>query len=692
MTDVSLEGSLAEHFGHTAFREGQREVVEAVLAGRDALAVMPTGSGKSLCYQLPALLLEGVTLVVSPLIALMKDQVDALDALGLPATYLSSALGPDERGRRLQACREGRYRLVYVAPERLRSRAFLESIAATQVTRLAVDEAHCISQWGHDFRPDYLRLGKLRSALGSPPVLALTATATPDVRTDIVAQLALADPALFFAGFERPNLTFSVRRPRGLGEKMRAVEAAISETGGPGIVYAATRKGVETIAAHLGSAGNRVAAYHAGLPDRARNAAQDGFMADQHSVMVATNAFGMGVDKPDIRFVLHWDIPGSMEAYYQEAGRAGRDGAPAQCCLLYSGADLRIQEFFLQGSNPPASLIHEVYRLARAGDDVSTADRNEMAVTTAVGILERHGLLERGPDGVPGPAGDGVEPDRLPLDWEALAGKERHDRERLAAMNRYATARTCRRQALLEYFTGMPAVDACSGCDNCLGWHRRPTRELNADEVRIVRVALSAVARLDGRFGRARLAQVLVGSAARAVTEHGLQRVPTYGKLSSLSARGVGDLLEGLADAGLLHRTEVGHGRSLGGTVLSLTAEGRDVMRDPDAELSLDWPDSLAPSRSRSRARAGSVASPQSALPPPDPTLFDALRAMRRRRAAAQKVPPYVVFHDRTLAAIAAARPQSPEELEAIPGIGPAKLSRYGGELLEIVRGNGESN
>ncbi|MFQ5668439.1 MAG: RecQ family ATP-dependent DNA helicase [Candidatus Binatia bacterium] len=684
---VDLDRFLEEQFGHTAFRPGQREVVQAVLAGRDALALMPTGGGKSLCYQLPASILEGVTLVVSPLIALMKDQVDSLVARGFPATYINSSLTPAERARRQEGCRAGRFRLVYIAPERLRSVAFREVLAATRVVRLAVDEAHCISQWGHDFRPDYMRLGELREAIGSPPTLALTATATTRVRRDIVRQLGLVEPGIFLAGFERPNLFFSVRRPRSVAQKLEACEAAVSQLGGPGIIYAATRKNVERIAGHLSRPDRPAAAYHGGLPDDARAETQDAFMRGEVAVMVATNAFGMGVDKANIRFVLHYDIPGGMEAYYQEAGRAGRDGKPAQCCLLYNYADVRIQEFFLKGANPSLELIEQVYARAGQGASLAGVDSNEMAVATAAGILERRGLLERGPGGIWSLRGSPVAAGALPLDREVLAEKAAHDRERLAAIVRYAETRTCRRKLLLEYFTDRSARQSCDGCDNCLGWHRRPARSLTAEEVRVVRIALSAVARLDDRFGKSRIAQVLVGSAAEPVRRFGLERLPTYGKLRGMPARGVGDLLENLADAGLLQRRVLHSTGSLGGAVLSISPAGRRLMRAETATMDLDWPGSLTavPSRARTRALTDAAAVPGQGSAP-DPALLEALKQMRLRHARQRSVPPYVVFHDRTLEAIAASRPSSREQLSAITGIGPAKLSRYGKELLEVVR------
>ncbi|MCC6744339.1 MAG: ATP-dependent DNA helicase RecQ, partial [Acidobacteria bacterium] len=329
MSDLGEARSVLERvFGFRDFREGQDDVVRAVLAGENALVVMPTGGGKSLCYQLPAIVREGTALVVSPLIALMKDQTDSLAERGIPATIINSTVTPGEIAKRLRAMRGGAFKLVYVAPERFRSERFVEAAADSSISLVAIDEAHCISEWGHDFRPDYRMLGASLNRIGSPQVLALTATATAEVRADIAKQLVLGDARHFIAGFDRPNLALRVVPTARERDKLTEAVALVREAGGTGIVYAATRKAVDSAAAQLASAGIRTVAYHAGLSDRARVAAQDAFRAGDVDAIVATNAFGMGIDKPDIRFVIHWHIPGSIEAYYQEIGRAGRDGLP----------------------------------------------------------------------------------------------------------------------------------------------------------------------------------------------------------------------------------------------------------------------------------------------------------------------------------------------------------------------------
>jgi len=407
----SALSSLKEHFNFETFREGQREVIEAILAGHDTVVVMPTGGGKSLCFQLPALMNEGATIVVSPLIALMKDQVDALHARNLPATFINSSVDFEEQKARIQGIRQGRYKLVYVAPERFRSTHFVEALKSVNVSLFAVDEAHCVSTWGHDFRPDFLRLKAAIEEIGRPQVVALTATATPHVRADIIEQLGLKEPRAFVSGFDRPNLSIKVVNTLKEREKIAHVKSLAAEAkGGSGIIYSSTRKSVEQVAKRLQDAGLSVVAYHAGMDEAERTRAQDNFMSGRVQMIVATNAFGMGIDKADIRFVIHYHLPGSIEAYYQEIGRAGRDGLPATCVLLFNYADKRTQDYFIEGSYPPPEIIAKVYEALVATRlqhiELSTHEiavrasvRNEMAVQSALIILEKAGHIERGAAG-----------------------------------------------------------------------------------------------------------------------------------------------------------------------------------------------------------------------------------------------------------------------------------------------------
>ena len=400
--------ALRRYFGFEDFREGQREVISAILEGRDTVVVMPTGGGKSLCYQLPALMKEGATIVVSPLIALMKDQVDALLARNLPATFINSSITFEEQKERIRGVRQGLYKLVYVAPERFRSSHFVETLRGIPISLFAVDEAHCISQWGHDFRPDYLRLKEAIEGVGRPQITALTATATPYVRSDIIDQLQLREPRAFVSGFDRPNLSINVVHTQKEREKIAHIKRlADLHSRGSGIIYTSTRKAVEQVTARLRTADLNVVAYHAGMDEQSRTLAQDQFMTGRAQMIVATNAFGMGIDKADIRFVAHYQMPGSIEAYYQEIGRAGRDGLPSTCVLLFNYADKRTQDYFIEGSYPPPVTIANVYQALASTNqkriELSVSEiaarasvRNEMAVQSALIILEKAGHIERG--------------------------------------------------------------------------------------------------------------------------------------------------------------------------------------------------------------------------------------------------------------------------------------------------------
>jgi ATP-dependent DNA helicase RecQ len=404
---IDLEGALAR-FGLRQFRPGQHEVISSILAGHDCLCVMPTGGGKSLCYQLPAIVRPGLTIVVSPLIALMKDQVDALQRRGISATLINSTLTGAEQNERLQQVAEGSFALVYVAPERLRNPRFLDAIRATPIQLLAIDEAHCISEWGHDFRPDYARIGRFREWLGGVQTVALTATATPRVRSDIESILRLRNPKHFITGFARTNLHFAALTCPNDREKDRLILDFLRTKPGSGIIYAATRKRceelTETLARELKI---RVGAYHAGLDLQQRRFIQEQFMKGLLDVIIATNAFGMGIDKANLRYVIHYNMPGSLEAYYQEAGRAGRDGQPSQCMLLYSSQDRYIQEFFIENAYPPKDCIQKIYEfLTHRTEDPIELTHEEIrealdlpitneSVGTALQILARTGAFER---------------------------------------------------------------------------------------------------------------------------------------------------------------------------------------------------------------------------------------------------------------------------------------------------------
>lgn len=459
-------------FGYSAFRPGQQEVIEAVLGRRDTLAVMPTGGGKSVCFQVPALLFgDGLTLVVSPLLALMKDQVDALRASGVAASAINSTVAPEEQGRILADAAAGRLQMLYVAPERFGNGAFTAALRGLRIALLAIDEAHCISQWGHDFRPSYRELGNVRERLGSPAIVALTATADPRVRDDIVQRLGLREPLVHVAGFDRPNLRFDAVRARSKKEKAEQIAARLRELKDESaVVYCGTRKNVEELTDYLQHQRIKCARYHAGMEDGDRKRIQDAFARDTLKIIVATNAFGMGIDKPGVRMVLHHDMPDSLESYYQEAGRAGRDGEPADCVLFFGPRDRGLRDFFIEMSHPEPRRVLEIYGalVERAGQrthvrDVMISD-DEPGVNAAIHALVESGIVQR----------QGQMAWATRLDGESLidtANLDQHRANAIAkvdAMQRYAESGTCLRARILAYFGDTEHAQACGNCGPCV--------------------------------------------------------------------------------------------------------------------------------------------------------------------------------------------------------------------------------
>jgi ATP-dependent DNA helicase RecQ len=690
--------TLEKYFGFRDFREPQGEVISGILKGKDVFVVMPTGGGKSLCYQLPAILLDGVTVVVSPLVALMKDQVDALVARGLSATLINSTISAAEQQHRIRRMREGEFKLVYIAPERFRSRSFLEALGQITIGLFAIDEAHCISQWGHDFRPDYFRLGSVLEVLGRPQVAAFTATATPEVRTDIVKRLGLEDPTVFVAGFARPNLRFIVTEIDRESEKYNRLRELIRRHR-TGIVYCATRKRVDQVSAELKSWGIRVVSYHGGIDDAAREAAQTRFTQSDCDVAVATNAFGMGIDRADLRFVVHFEIPGSLEAYYQEAGRAGRDGEPAECELLFNYADTRIQDFFINGSNPSVELIRHVYLLLRnmaneqgeveqsIHDLTARLDQenNEMAVHSAITVLDRHGVIDR--YDIPGKRIRGtrllqanLQPFQLPIDVAALREKEKRDKAKLKAMVDYAYGRECRQKSILRYF-GDTDFLVCGACDRCSSVRSKKIRPPSDEELLVVRKALSGVARMcyrtkEGflpRFGRNRVIQVLVGSQGKEVLDAGLNELTTYGLLKQKSTNYLHELFREMEEAELIYST--------GGQypMIGLAELGVAVMHNA-ASFLLVWPEER-----RSRKGKEIVRELENEAPF-DRDLFEILRKTRATLAQEQGgVPHYVIFPDETLKAFARLKPASIESARRIRGVGEVKAVKYMVPFLHAI-------
>ena len=547
------------------------------------MAVMPTGAGKSLCYQLPAMLLDGPTVVVSPLIALMRDQVDALRARGIAAELINSSLAPEAQRAVIERYVRGEIRLIYVAPERFRQTAFLRALERRPPALFAVDEAHCISQWGHDFRPDYVRLGEVLETVRPARVLACTATATPEVRSDILRQLGVLEPAVHVAGFLRRNLYLEARRCSGDSDRLQRLIGFLRGRlgAGPGafIVYASTRKRVERHAAELavalGSA--NVTAYHAGLTDAERTRAQARFMGGLARVVVATTAFGMGVDRGDVRAVVHVDLPRNLEGYYQEVGRAGRDRQPAHCLLLHATGDTRIHSFLIEPAHPGPETVAAIWRvLGRAGDEGTTLAAlaqaagldGEAAAEAALRLLARVSAvqveggrarmnrIDLPPGGRPGdPSGAlPVGLAELGIDFQAVARHEAAEQDRLDAMRRYAEGAGCRHGTLLDYF-GEAFRETCPGCDRCAPTRVASTGGVDGpptgEEIGTIRKALSGVARAEGRFGLRKVATMLSGRTSADIAQTSLPRLSTFGILRPASVEACTELLQACLDAGL---------------------------------------------------------------------------------------------------------------------------------------------
>jgi len=602
--DRRLEDALHRVWGFSGFRPLQREAMLAILASRDSVVVLPTGGGKSLCFQAPAVVqARGVAVVISPLISLMKDQVDGLRVDGVAAAYLNSTQTPDERDAVIASVREDRCRLLYVSPERIAGDggpALRRLLQQSGVRFIAVDEAHCISQWGHDFRPEYRQLGRLRDDFPGVSLHAFTATATERVRADIVNELRLNDPAILVGSFDRPNLTYRVLRRGNLHSQLRAILER--HDGDAGIVYCLSRREVESLALWLVEEGHRAVPYHAGLADTVRSDRQEAFLQERADIVVATVAFGMGIDRSNVRFVVHAGAPRSAEHYQQESGRAGRDGLPAECVLIYSGADFIRWRQMLEANGE---------------------------MTPSVRAL-------------------------------------------LADMQRYAAGTRCRHRTLVEYFGETYTRASCGACDWCL-------KELDVvgESTTVARKVLSSVARLKQGWGTGHVTDVLLGRATEKVAGCGHDALSTFGLLKEEPAAAVRGYIEQLVAEGFLAREGDPY------PVLRLTSTGRSLLRgQTDCTLYREVRPPAATRRRRGSSAPGGASVPADL----DRDLFDVLRDVRLRLARERGVPPYVIFHDKTLMEMVERRPKTIDDLDEIYGVGAKKAADFGDAFLDAIR------
>ncbi len=603
---------LKKYFGYDSFREAQETLIGSILSGKDTVGIMPTGAGKSLCFQIPALMMDGITLVISPLISLMKDQVGSLNQAGIHAAYLNSSLTMNQYYKALEFARQGRYPIIYVAPERLMTEEFLDFALHTRIAMVAVDEAHCVSQWGQDFRPSYLKIVEFIGRLPKRPVVsAFTATATKEVRDDILDILQLREPMVMTTGFDRSNLYFGVMAPKDRYGAIRNYLECHSEDSG--IIYCLTRKVVEEVSERLRQDGFGVVRYHAGLSDQERKQSQDDFIYDRASIMVATNAFGMGIDKSNVRFVLHYGMPKNMESYYQEAGRAGRDGEPAECILYYAGQDVITNQFFIDHNQ----------------------DNQELDEITRALVQER-------------------------------------DRERLRKMTFYCFTNECLRDYILRYF-GEYGSNYCGNCQNCL------TQFETVDVTDIARGIVGCVQSCRQRYGVNVILDTVHGANTAKIRQYQMDKNPYYGELSKIPMYRLRQVMNYLQLKEFLAVTNDEY------AIVKLTANSRKVLENTEEIIMRMAKEQEREKREKGEKKTKKGQSFGVALTEQEEGLFQKLRALRTEIAREEKVPPYIVFSDKTLIAMSKAVPRDKSQMLSVSGVGEFKYDKYGERFLACI-------
>lgn len=601
---------LKKYFGYDSFREGQEVLIDSILTGQDTLGIMPTGAGKSICYQVPALVMEGITIVISPLISLMKDQVGALNQAGIHAAYLNSSLSYNQYCLALSYARQGRYKIIYVAPERLVTEEFLVFAREANIAMVSIDEAHCVSQWGQDFRPSYLKIVEFIEQLPRRPVIsAFTATATLQVREDIIKILKLRDPQLLITGFDRENLSYQVSKPKDKYEFVRNYVAQNSNKSG--IIYCLTRKSVEEVSERLQRDGVAVTRYHAGLTDMERQKNQDDFIYDIKPVMVATNAFGMGIDKSNVSYVIHYNMPKNIESYYQEAGRAGRDGEPAECILLYSGQDVIMNQFLI--------------------------DQNR---------------------------------DNEALDYQELELVKERDRARLKKMTYYCMTTDCLRQYVLRYF-GEQGEDYCGNCSNCL------TDFEKMDITEHAQAIIGCVRECHERYGITIILDTVHGSKNAKLQQYRMDESSYYGSLSKVTVARLRQIMDYLLHQKYLELSNSQYPVVMLGELSQEVFEGMEplLMKVQKEEQKALKPTKVSKAIKKVKNTRGDI----------DEVLFELLRSVRSEIAKKEKVPPYIVFADKTLLDMCSVLPKNKEEMLSVSGVGEVKYEKYGERFLEAI-------